>query len=55
MQGRSVEAYAVPEERGILEVVDSGSDITTDSIIQRIIENRLRFRARNDAKEAKER
>lgn len=29
-----------PKKRGIFRVLDSGSDLTTDDIVQRIIENR---------------
>uniref|UniRef100_H3AF57 ethanolamine-phosphate cytidylyltransferase n=1 Tax=Latimeria chalumnae TaxID=7897 RepID=H3AF57_LATCH len=46
--------YAEPKRRGIFRVVDSGNDLTTDNIVQRIIKNRLEFEARNQKKEAKE-
>uniref|UniRef100_A0AAY4EG51 ethanolamine-phosphate cytidylyltransferase n=1 Tax=Denticeps clupeoides TaxID=299321 RepID=A0AAY4EG51_9TELE len=32
--------YAVPKKRGIFHTVDSGNGLTTDDIVQRIIENR---------------
>ncbi|XP_066560675.1 ethanolamine-phosphate cytidylyltransferase isoform X2 [Amia ocellicauda] len=46
--------YAQPKKRGIFLTVDSGNDLTTDDIVQRIIKNRLLFEARNQKKEAKE-
>uniref|UniRef100_A0A4W4DT63 ethanolamine-phosphate cytidylyltransferase n=1 Tax=Electrophorus electricus TaxID=8005 RepID=A0A4W4DT63_ELEEL len=46
--------YAVPRTRGILRIVDSRNNLTTDDIVQRIIKNRLLFEARNQKKEAKE-
>ncbi|XP_005283123.1 ethanolamine-phosphate cytidylyltransferase isoform X1 [Chrysemys picta bellii] len=46
--------YQEPKRRGIFRLVDSGSNLTTDLIVQRIIKNRLEFEARNQKKEAKE-
>ncbi|KAL1251550.1 hypothetical protein QQF64_019346 [Cirrhinus molitorella] len=46
--------YAEPKKRGIFRILDSGNNLTTDDIVQRIIENRLQFEARNQKKEAKE-
>lgn len=46
--------YAEPKKRGIFCVLDSGNNLTTDDIVQRIIKNRLQFEARNQKKEAKE-
>uniref|UniRef100_A0A3Q3QAD8 ethanolamine-phosphate cytidylyltransferase n=1 Tax=Monopterus albus TaxID=43700 RepID=A0A3Q3QAD8_MONAL len=46
--------YAEPKKRGIFKVIKSGNSLTTDDIVQRIIENRLHFEARNQKKEAKE-
>lgn len=46
--------YDVPKRKGIFRTVDSGNDLTTDDIVQRIIKNRLQFEARNQKKEAKE-
>lgn len=43
-----------PKKRGIFCHVDSGNDLTTDLIVQRIIKNRLAYEARNQKKEAKE-
>uniref|UniRef100_A0A4W5Q200 Uncharacterized protein n=1 Tax=Hucho hucho TaxID=62062 RepID=A0A4W5Q200_9TELE len=43
-----------PRKKGILHTVDSMNSLTTDSIVQRIIKNRLLFEARNQKKEAKE-
>ncbi|XP_037258577.1 ethanolamine-phosphate cytidylyltransferase isoform X7 [Falco rusticolus] len=46
--------YEEPKRRSIFQLVDSGSNLTTDLIVQRIIKNRLEFEARNQKKEAKE-
>ncbi|XP_069916234.1 ethanolamine-phosphate cytidylyltransferase isoform X4 [Oryctolagus cuniculus] len=46
--------YQEPKRRGIFCQVDSGNDLTTDLIVQRIIKNRLEYEARNQKKEAKE-
>jgi ethanolamine-phosphate cytidylyltransferase len=46
--------YAAPKQRGIFRVVPSGSDMTTSSVIHRIIAHRLEFEERNRKKEAKE-
>uniref|UniRef100_A0A673HI87 ethanolamine-phosphate cytidylyltransferase n=1 Tax=Sinocyclocheilus rhinocerous TaxID=307959 RepID=A0A673HI87_9TELE len=46
--------YAEPKKRGIFRILDSGNNLTSDDIVQRIIENRLQFEARNQKKEAKE-
>ncbi|XP_045428240.1 ethanolamine-phosphate cytidylyltransferase isoform X2 [Pipistrellus kuhlii] len=46
--------YQEPKKRGIFRQIDSGSNLTTDLIVQRIIKNRLEYEARNQKKEAKE-
>ncbi|XP_008011481.1 ethanolamine-phosphate cytidylyltransferase isoform X3 [Chlorocebus sabaeus] len=46
--------YQEPKRRGIFRQIDSGSNLTTDLIVQRIITNRLEYEARNQKKEAKE-
>ncbi|KHJ97135.1 cytidyltransferase domain protein [Oesophagostomum dentatum] len=46
--------FEAPKRRGIYCEVDSGSDMTTEKIIERIIEHRLEFERRNRQKEAKE-
>nr|XP_019939992.1 PREDICTED: ethanolamine-phosphate cytidylyltransferase-like isoform X2 [Paralichthys olivaceus] len=46
--------YAEPKKRGVFRTIDSSNNLTTDDIVQRIIENRLQFEARNQKKEAKE-
>ncbi|KAB1265955.1 Ethanolamine-phosphate cytidylyltransferase [Camelus dromedarius] len=46
--------YQEPKRRGIFCQIDSGNDLTTDLIVQRIIKNRLEYEARNQKKEAKE-
>ncbi|KAA0190676.1 ethanolamine-phosphate cytidylyltransferase [Fasciolopsis buskii] len=44
----------IPKERGIFRRVNSGSSVTTTSVISRILHNRLRYEERNRAKEARE-
>uniref|UniRef100_A0A3Q2HLF9 ethanolamine-phosphate cytidylyltransferase n=2 Tax=Equus TaxID=9789 RepID=A0A3Q2HLF9_HORSE len=46
--------FKEPKRRGIFRQIDSGNDLTTDLIVQRIIKNRLEYEARNQKKEAKE-
>ncbi|XP_036609841.1 ethanolamine-phosphate cytidylyltransferase isoform X2 [Trichosurus vulpecula] len=46
--------YKEPKRRGIFRQIDSGNDLTTDLIVQRIIKNRLEYEARNQKKEARE-
>jgi len=46
--------YAYPKMEGKFVQIDSGNDLTTEDIIQRIILNRLNYERRNKAKEAKE-
>ncbi|XP_059937811.1 ethanolamine-phosphate cytidylyltransferase isoform X2 [Mesoplodon densirostris] len=46
--------YEEPKRRSIFCQIDSGNDLTTDLIVQRIIKNRLEYEARNQKKEAKE-
>jgi ethanolamine-phosphate cytidylyltransferase len=47
--------YKVAKQKGIFQVISSPSpQITTTNIIQRIIDNRLAYEARNKKKEQKE-
>lgn len=46
--------YALPRERGMFRLLSSPSDVTTRSIIQRIVNNRAAFEARNAKKVASE-
>jgi len=46
--------YAYPMEAGIFQNIDSGSELTTELVVQRIINKRLEFEERNRAKEEKE-
>lgn len=46
--------YAVPKTMGKFVVIDSGNSMTTEKIVQRIIQNRLEYEKRNSKKEAKE-
>uniref|UniRef100_A0A914I7W8 ethanolamine-phosphate cytidylyltransferase n=1 Tax=Globodera rostochiensis TaxID=31243 RepID=A0A914I7W8_GLORO len=48
------DCYEVPKRLGIFKTVDSGNGLTTERIIERIIENRLEFEQRNRTKERKE-
>jgi len=49
-----VDCYALPKRLGIYKEVDSGNDMTTELIIERIIHNRREFELRNHKKEKKE-
>lgn len=46
--------YAIPKEMGKFKLLDSGSTITTEQIVERIIKNRLEYEERNLKKEKKE-
>ncbi|CCD73432.1 ethanolamine-phosphate cytidylyltransferase [Caenorhabditis elegans] len=50
----SIDPFAEAKRRGIYHEVDSGSDMTTDLIIDRIIHHRLEYETRNKKKEKKE-
>ncbi|XP_041474081.1 ethanolamine-phosphate cytidylyltransferase-like isoform X1 [Lytechinus variegatus] len=46
--------YEEPKKRGILQLVDSGNNMSASKIVERIISNRIRFQKRNKDKEEKE-
>lgn len=46
--------YAEPKRRNKFKIIESGNDLTTEKLVQRIIANRLSFEERNQKKEAKE-
>ncbi|ELU08724.1 hypothetical protein CAPTEDRAFT_162811 [Capitella teleta] len=46
--------YEEPKRRGCFAQIKSENDMTTLKIVERIIENRLKYEARNKKKEAKE-
>mmetsp|Transcript_23345 Transcript_23345/g.58377 ORF Transcript_23345/g.58377 Transcript_23345/m.58377 type:complete len:420 (-) Transcript_23345:41-1300(-) len=46
--------YAVPKSMGIFEDIPTTRDLRIDVIVQRILDNRTRFEARNRVREAKE-
>jgi ethanolamine-phosphate cytidylyltransferase len=46
--------YALPRQRGIFRQLNSPSNVVTASIIQRIVDNRAAFEARNAKKVASE-
>lgn len=46
--------FRIPKSKGIFKTIDSGNDMTTENIVERIIRNRLEFEARNHKKEKKE-
>lgn len=50
----AADPYDEPKKRGILQLVDSGNDMSSAKIVERIIANRIRFQKRNKDKEAKE-
>jgi ethanolamine-phosphate cytidylyltransferase len=49
-----IDPYVVAKEMGIYQSVDSGNDMTTDKIIERIIDHRRIYETRNRKKEKKE-
>ncbi|KAB7502928.1 Ethanolamine-phosphate cytidylyltransferase [Armadillidium nasatum] len=53
-QGGS-DPYEVPKRRGKFKLLDSGNDMTTSKIVERIIEHRMEYEIRNKKKEKKER
>jgi len=46
--------YKVPKERGVFVQIDSGNSLTTEILVQRIIDRRMDYQERNRKKEAKE-
>jgi len=46
--------YAYPKEIGIFHAIDSGSTLTTELVVELIIQKRLEYEERNRAKERKE-
>lgn len=46
--------YAIPKVMGKFVMIDSGSTMTTEQIVDRIIKNRLEYEERNLKKEKKE-
>lgn len=46
--------YEVPKKAGKFVMIDSGNDLSTQEIVERIIRNRLDYVARNKSKQAKE-
>lgn len=46
--------YAVPKALHKFQLIDSGSIITTEQIVERIIKNRIEYEERNVKKEKKE-
>lgn len=48
------DAYAEPKRRGKFKPLVSGNDMTTQKIVERIIEHRMEFMLRNQKKEKKE-
>lgn len=46
--------YGYPKELGIFHSINSGSELTTEKVVQRIINKRMEFEERNKLKEAKE-
>ena len=46
--------YAEPRKQGKFQLVKSGNGLTTEKLVQRIVERRLDYENRNAKKEAKE-
>ncbi|XP_037809688.1 ethanolamine-phosphate cytidylyltransferase isoform X1 [Lucilia sericata] len=54
LEDGKLDPYAVPKTRGIFSLIVSGNDMTTERIVERIINHRLEYERRNKAKEKKE-
>ncbi|XP_059477496.1 ethanolamine-phosphate cytidylyltransferase [Neocloeon triangulifer] len=48
------DAYGEPKKRGCFKLLDSNNKMTTEKIVERIIQHRLEFESRNQKKELKE-
>ncbi|XP_065338827.1 ethanolamine-phosphate cytidylyltransferase isoform X2 [Cloeon dipterum] len=48
------DAYGIPKKRGCFKFLDSSNQMTTEKIVERIIQHRLEFETRNQKKELKE-
>ena len=46
--------YAVPKELGIFQEVQSGTELSTDTLIERVVANRLAYLARQASKKTKD-
>ena len=53
-EGQPPTGYEVPKEMGIYREVDSGTTLSTDSLIDRVVENRLAFLKRQAEKRKKD-
>ncbi|KAH8283640.1 hypothetical protein KR018_010326 [Drosophila ironensis] len=54
LEDGKIDPYALPKTRAIFELIDSGNEMTTERIVERIISHRLEYERRNKAKEKKE-
>ncbi|KAH8251336.1 hypothetical protein KR032_008213, partial [Drosophila birchii] len=54
LEDGKLDPYALPKTKAIFELIDSGNDMTTERIVERIISHRLEYERRNQAKEKKE-
>jgi ethanolamine-phosphate cytidylyltransferase len=54
LEGGHHDPYAVPKTMGKFTLLDSGNDMTTDKIVDRIIRHRIDYEERNKKKEKKE-
>jgi ethanolamine-phosphate cytidylyltransferase len=54
VEGQAPTGYEVPKEMGIYKEVDSGTTLSTDSLIDRVVENRLAFLRRQTEKRKKD-
>lgn len=46
--------YKIPKEMGKFQIVKSGNSLTTERLVQRIVERRMDYENRNAKKEKKE-
>lgn len=54
VEGKTQDPYEVPKLLGIFMLLDSGNSMTTEKIVERIIQHRIEYETRNSKKEKKE-
>lgn len=54
LENGTIDPYAIPKQSGKFQILDSGNDMTTEKIVERIIKHRIDYETRNTRKEQKE-
>lgn len=54
LENGKIDPYAVPKTRGIFMLIESGNNMTTELIVERIISHRIEYEHRNKKKEKRE-